>query len=127
MTTISAGMILQRLILMALAVLIFQTLLFAAAEERPAYIHPEIFHARQLRKKIVMPGAVNLNYAGLSELKTLPGVNQSVALKILRLRSNQSISSMNDLYNLSGIQPQQLSQLINAIDGKVSFATNLRR
>jgi len=112
---------------MAIAVLLLQSFLMALALDRPTYIHPDVFHARLLQRKVQMFDGVNLNYASINELQTLPGVNESVALKIMRLRSQQTLQSLADLNSLAGIEPRQIAQLMVLLDGKVSFTATLRR
>ena len=50
-------------------------------------------------------GLVNINTAGLSELKTLPGIGDTRAAAIIEYRSsNGSFQSIDDLKNVSGIK-----------------------
>lgn len=128
MTSLTTGLILQRLILAALAVLILQTLLYAVAEERPTYRHPDIFNARYLQKKVTMPRVVNLNTASINELKTLPGIDESTALKIQRLRQTLGVIELADLQQLAGMPEQQKQRLMAGLQNHVtSSARYLRR
>lgn len=85
---------------------------------RQNYFPPEVVYGHYLSDRMTMPGPVNLNQASLEELKTLPGMNESVGLKLIRLRP---LKNMEDLYRLPAVEPRMVQRLIEKIQTQVQF------
>jgi competence protein ComEA len=79
---------------------------------RQPYLPPELEHASALSHRVAAPGPVSLNQASLAELMTLPGVTQSVGLKLIRIRPLQG---WQDLYRLPWLEQKQIQRLIEKI------------
>ena len=88
-----------------------------SASARP-YISPEIRYADQLRQRVELPERLSINTSTLNELMTLPGMDQSTALKMMRSRPFKSVQ---DLYNLPLMEPREVRRLIEAIQPKIAF------
>ena len=88
---------------------------FAVSE---SYIPPEIVYKRQLKHRLQLPQRVNLNSAGFSELMTLPGFDENVALKLMRMRP---VENIRDLQNLPWTTPRQIKNLIDGIQHRVEL------
>ena len=59
---------------------------------------------------------VNINKAGLEELKTLPGIGESTALKILEYREKHGkFKSVEDLKKITGVGDSKLDTIKNLI------------
>ena len=59
---------------------------------------------------------VNINKAGLEELKTLPGIGESTALKILEYREKHGkFKSVEDLKKITGVGDSKLDTIKNII------------
>lgn len=82
------------------------------------YIPPEIVHAHALHDRVVVPKAINLNTASLAELENLPGITQSIALKLMRLRP---LKGLRDLYHLPWEESKTVDRLIQSIEPVSSF------
>lgn len=83
-----------------------------------SYIPPEIVYKRQLAHRLHLPQRVNLNNAGLSELMTLPGFDENVALKLMRIRP---VENIRDLQNIPWTTPKQIKNLIDGIQHRVEL------
>ncbi len=92
----------------------------AYSASRP-FVHPDFIYSHQLRQKYRIPAQVNLNQASLAELKTLPGVDENIALKLLRLRKNNTLKSKQDLYQLPFMETREIQQLIQKISKQITF------
>ncbi|MGE0201744.1 MAG: ComEA family DNA-binding protein [Candidatus Melainabacteria bacterium] len=92
-----------------------------AYELRESYIPPEVAYARELAQKITVPRKVNLNQADVNELITLPGVDENIALKMIRLRTRGPMEGVKDLYQLPWLQPRDVQRLIYQIQSHVVF------
>lgn len=63
-----------------------------------------------------LPGRININQAGESELELLPGIGPSLAGKIVEYRAqNGPFQSPDDLMNVSGIGAAKLEDLLDWI------------
>jgi predicted DNA-binding helix-hairpin-helix protein len=92
----------------------------AEASAKP-YIHPDYIFAHQLRHKHRVAPTVNINRAGLAELKTLPGMDENTALKVIRLRKIAPLRSTTDLYRLPWLDRREVDLLIDRIKNGISF------
>ncbi|MBY0449834.1 MAG: helix-hairpin-helix domain-containing protein [Cyanobacteria bacterium] len=88
-----------------------------SASPKP-YISPEIRYADQLRQRVQIPERLSINASTLNELMTLPGIDESTALKMMRSRPFKSVQ---DLYNLPLMEPREVRRLIEAIQPKIAF------
>ncbi len=62
------------------------------------------------------PGLVNINTASMEELKTLPGIGDGIARKIIDYRSeNGSFKSIEDIMKVSGIKDKLFSKIRDQI------------
>lgn len=105
------------LLLCLLMLVITQTSVDASG--MPRAMSPEILNARQLRNTVrLSPGKVDLNTASLLELQTLPGISESVALKIVRLRP---MASLQDLYLMPYVEQRLVDSLILKINHRTSL------
>ncbi|MBK8189796.1 MAG: helix-hairpin-helix domain-containing protein [Vampirovibrionales bacterium] len=64
---------------------------------------------------------INLNLASWSELKTLPGVDDNVALKLMRARSQTPLRALEDLARAPWLEPPQRARLLATFRNRVSF------
>ena len=65
-----------------------------------------------------MPRKVNVNRAGLNELQTLPGLNESLALKLMRLRP---LKNVEDFYALPWFDQREVQLLIESLQHRIEF------
>lgn len=79
---------------------------------------PEVAYAHHLKERVRMPGQVDLNRASLEELKTLPGVDENIALKLIRLRPLQNLT---DLQRLPCVPENAVRRLTETLQTLVSF------
>lgn len=64
----------------------------------------------------IPPGGININNAGLEELKTLPGIGDVLARRIIEFRDKKGrFSSVDELTAVSGISTYKLEQIKNFI------------
>jgi DNA uptake protein ComE-like DNA-binding protein len=82
------------------------------------YIPPEVLHGRHLKHRVAIPDKVNINRAELSELQTLPGLDEALALKIIRLRP---FSGLQDLRRIPMLSPPALNRLMDRYRDKITF------
>ena len=61
-------------------------------------------------------GPVNVNTASVEELKTLPGVGDALALRIVQTRQQGAFRSIADLERVRGIGPALLKRLRNRVE-----------
>lgn len=86
---------------------------------RDSYIPPEITYADDLSQRIHLPHQVDINRAGLNDLKVLPGFDEELALKVLR---NRPFEGIQDFYKkLPGLESKQIDRLIRQFQPKVLF------
>jgi DNA uptake protein ComE-like DNA-binding protein len=89
-----------------------------AASLWDSYMPPELAYADDLRQKVKLSGQVNINRASLNQLETLPGLDQELALKIMRHRPFENIQ---EFYRMSGVEKKQIDRLIRQLQPKVIF------
>ncbi len=89
-----------------------------AATFREEYIPPEVAYAHHLQYRLRAPGKVNLNQASLQELQCLPGVDESVGLKLMRLRP---LKSFEDFQQLPYTDAKAVQRLIERLRTYVEF------
>ncbi len=92
----------------------------AMASPRP-YVHPDYVFSHQLKQRYRAPGTVNVNRANLEELKTLPGMDESTALKLMRLRKSVQIKTLDDLYRLPMVDRREIDVLVDLLRNRVAF------
>lgn len=90
----------------------------AAASYSSSYVSPEVVYADQLSQKIPVPRKVNLNRASLNELVTLPGVDQNIAFKLIRIRP---VENIQDLYKMQWVDKRNIKTLIDTLQQRVEF------
>ena len=83
-----------------------------------AVIPPEVLYSRDLKQRVVVPGKVNVNQAGLNELLTLPGMDENLALKMMRARP---LKSREDFLKMPFISPRNVQLLLQQIENKIEF------
>jgi hypothetical protein len=83
------------------------------------YIPPEVAFADHLRQKVTIPAAININQGGLSQLKVLPGVDEDIALKVMR---NRPFVDIQDFYSkLPGLDKKRIDRLIEQVKPHLIF------
>ncbi|MEB3288185.1 MAG: helix-hairpin-helix domain-containing protein [Vampirovibrionales bacterium] len=82
------------------------------------YFDPQVQYHRDLSQKVRVNKKINLNKASLNELKTLPGVDDNLALKLMRMRP---IEGIRDFNRMQWVNPKEVQQLIQNLNGRVSF------
>lgn len=93
-------------------------LAMAATLEQPFY-PPEVAYADDLRQTVTVPEKVNINTSGLNQLKSLPGFNEELALKVMRCRPCEGIQ---DFYRkMPGMSKKNIDLLIKQIEPKILF------
>lgn len=91
---------------------------FGATNWEP-YFPPEVAFADHLRQKVTVPAQININQGSLSQLETLPGFTEDIALKVLRSRP---FADIQDFYRrLPGLDKKSLNRLIEQIQPKAIF------
>lgn len=83
---------------------------------RQSYIPPEIAYADDLRQKVTLPGKIDVNQANFNQLKLLPGFDEELALKLMRIRP---IENIQDFYRMPGLEHKQVERLIQMIQPKI--------
>lgn len=83
-----------------------------------ALIPPEVLYSRDLRQRVVVPGKVNVNKADLNELLSLPGMDENLALKLIRVRP---LKSREDFRKMPFISPRNIQLLLQQIENKIEF------
>jgi DNA uptake protein ComE-like DNA-binding protein len=81
-------------------------------------VPPEVLFSRDLRQRVVVPGKVNVNRADMNELLSLPGMNENIALKIMRVRP---LKNREDFMKMPFISPRNVQQLLQQIENKIEF------
>lgn len=89
-----------------------------AANYSDAYVPPEIAYAGDLAQHVTLPGRINVNKGTLNELKLIPGLDEELALKVMRGRPYADIQ---DFYKKLPLDKKQLDRLIQQIQPKVLF------
>ncbi|HEY9688324.1 MAG TPA: helix-hairpin-helix domain-containing protein [Coleofasciculaceae cyanobacterium] len=89
-----------------------------AASLWDSYMPPELAYADDLRQKVKLPDKVNINRASLNQLEGLPGLDQELALKIIRHRP---FENFQEFYRMSGVEKKQLDRIIRQLQPKVIF------
>jgi DNA uptake protein ComE-like DNA-binding protein len=83
------------------------------------YIPPEVAFADNLRQKVTIPSAIHINQDGLNQLKTLPGFDEDIALKVMR---NRPFETIQDFYSkLPGLDKKRIDRLIEQVQPKLIF------
>ena len=85
---------------------------------KDAYISPEIAYADQLRQKVKLNSKADINHVSLNQLKILPGVDENIALKVIR---NRPYADVTDFYRLPGLQKKEIEMLIRQLQPLVIF------
>jgi hypothetical protein len=83
-----------------------------AASLGQSYFPPEVSSSYYRHSRFRPRWQINLNRASVTELKTLPGIDDNIALKLRRIRP---LSSPDDLYRLPKVPRSQVNQLIQQI------------
>ncbi len=83
------------------------------------YVPPELAFQDDLRQSITLPQRINVNLDSLNQLKTLPGLNEDIALKVMR---NRPYTDVQDFYRkLPGLDKKRIDRLIQQIQPKIKF------
>ena len=106
------------LILAGLMILLQGTQPVFALSAWENYIPPEIAYASDLKQKVTLPGRIDVNHAGLGELQLLPGFDEDLALKVIRLRP---LASVQEFYSLPGVNKKEIDRFIKQLEPKVLF------
>src|SRR5690606_16130027 len=88
----------------------------SAAWER--YIPPEVLHARQLGQTVSLPATIDINHASLNQLKIIPGFDENLALKIIRVRP---LAGVEDIIDLPGVSPHDMERILQHIQSRLEF------
>lgn len=83
-----------------------------------SYIPPEILSADALGQRIQLENQLNINQISLNQLKILPGINEDLALKIMRTRP---MSTIQDFYKLPNVPPKEIQNLIQQLQPRIIF------
>ena len=105
------------LMVLLLTALLLETGAWAASYESP-YLPPEILHAEDLAQVIPVPPKVNINRANVNHLKALPGVDESIALKLMRMRP---VEGFQDFYKMPWISRKEIERLIDGLRHRIEF------
>lgn len=68
-----------------------------------------------------VPARVNVNQASLSELKTLPGIDDNLALKLIRARQQAPLRMLDDLTRLPWLEAPLRFRLSTMLKHRVTF------
>lgn len=91
----------------------------SAATFWDTYVPPELAFQDDLRQTISLPQRINVNLDSLNQLKTLPGLNEDIALKVMR---NRPYTDVQDFYRkLPGLDKKRIDRLIQQIQPKIKF------
>lgn len=83
------------------------------------FIPPEFAFRDNIHQKITLPKQLNINESSLTQLQILPGINEEIALKMMRGRP---FSDVQDFYSrLPGMTKKQVDVLIEQIQPKILF------
>lgn len=109
-------------LLACLWVSLFLGLLPSVAIAEPlwaTYMPPELTYADDLRQKITIPGQVSINHGSLNQLMALPGLDEEIALKIMR---NRPFEGVQDFYKkMPGLSRKNIDRLIQQLQPKLLF------
>ncbi len=105
-------------ILLAFYSLFFPTWVYGAGKP---FIHPDFLYSHQLQEKHTLSSQTNINHASFEELKILPGIDDNLALKLIRLRKTQTFQSNLDLYRLPFMEKREIDRLISQLQQYISF------
>lgn len=84
-----------------------------------SYIPPEVAYAQDLSQTVRLHEQFNVNLMNLDELKSIPGLSEDIALKIMRSRPFADIQDFRRrMPNVSG---KQLNQWIRQIQPQLQF------
>lgn len=90
-----------------------------AATYGEPYAPPELAYANDLRQTVTMAKRVNINQTGLNQLKVLPGFDEELALKVMRVRPFEGVQ---DFYRkMPDLSKKNIDLLIQQIQPKVMF------
>lgn len=92
----------------------------ALASPRP-YVHPDYVFSHQLKQRYRVPNRVNVNRATLAELKNLPGMDESLALKLIRLRKSFHLTNLTDFYRLPLVDRREIEVLVDRLRHRIDF------
>ena len=91
---------------------------WAATYEDP-YAPPEIAYANELRQTVTVARRVNINKTGLNQLKGLPGLDEELALKVMRVRPFEGVQ---DFYRkMPDLSKKNMDLLFQQLQPKVLF------
>ncbi len=91
---------------------------WGATLEEP-YAPPEIAYAHDLRQSVTVARRVNINKTGLNQLKALPGLDEELALKVMRVRPFEGVQ---DFYRkMPDLSKKNMDLLIQQLQPKVLF------
>ncbi len=97
--------------------LLYNTVVWGYSVVSP-YQNPERVYRDTMGFGVTVSGKVGLNEAGLNELLTVPGMNQSMAVKVMKARP---FSGWEDLYRLPGVDQQQVDAWLARVRPYVSL------
>ena len=83
-----------------------------------SYIPPEIAYANDLNQKVSVNQRVNINQASMPELMSLPGIDENMALKIMRIRP---VEDVKDFYKMPWVPRRDARLLIENIQSLIAF------
>lgn len=107
----------NRLIIAVLALLFISPAAFAYSATN-SYVPPEALHADALSGRVTVPRKINVNRAALSELVSLPGFDENIALKLMRIRP---VENVQDFYRLPYMRKQDIDRLIQGAQKRIDF------
>ena len=84
-----------------------------------SYIPPEVAFAQDLSQHVQLTEQFNLNTMNLGELKSIPGLSEDIALKIMR---NRPFTDIQDFYRrMPAVSGKQLNLWIRQIQPRLLF------
>lgn len=90
-----------------------------AASYQDIYIAPEMMYSKDLGQTIQVPKQMNLNQVSLNQIRTLPGFDDNLALKVIR---NRPFRGMQDFYEKMPVQDRKhLQWVIQQVETSIRF------